>query len=193
MPSVEGVGKGVLVVIVVDHLSSKHPVRVPVTIVPGLGRHLFYGPQSPEFQQSATPAPTFFSKANVRNRHRETPLLLAVRAGSSDAVTALLASGARLDEPDASGEIHAVGAIFVVTLSGELSRWRSIYLGGICRRGEGFFLFVFLVLFCIGIPTFAVGKRLNLADPLTVSLKGSSVGTKKGQRRRSAYISCQPL
>ena len=51
-----------------------------------------------------TPVPTF-AKVNVRNRHRETPLLLAVRAGSTDAVTALLASGARLDEADDSGEI----------------------------------------------------------------------------------------
>ena len=38
-----GVGKGVLVANVVDHEGSRHPVRLPVTILPGLGRHLFSG------------------------------------------------------------------------------------------------------------------------------------------------------
>lgn len=36
-----GVGRGFLVVFVVFHLGFKHSVRLPVTIVPGLGRHLF--------------------------------------------------------------------------------------------------------------------------------------------------------
>ena len=38
-----GVGQGVLVVQVLDHIGSKHSVQLPVTIVPGLGRHLFSG------------------------------------------------------------------------------------------------------------------------------------------------------
>ena len=37
------VDQGVLVVQVLDHLGSKHSVQLPVTIVPGLGRHLFSG------------------------------------------------------------------------------------------------------------------------------------------------------
>ena len=36
-----GVGQGVLVVQVLDHVASKHSVPLPVTIVPGLGSHLF--------------------------------------------------------------------------------------------------------------------------------------------------------
>jgi len=64
------------------------------------------------FWLSATPDPGFPSpnyvftvgKVNVRNRHRETPLLLAVRAGGADAVSVLLGFGARLDEPDVNGE-----------------------------------------------------------------------------------------
>lgn len=43
-------------------------------------------------------------KVNVRNRRRETPLLLAVRADAGDAVAALLSFGARLDDPDIDGE-----------------------------------------------------------------------------------------
>ncbi|CAM9763388.1 unnamed protein product, partial [Choristocarpus tenellus] len=42
-------------------------------------------------------------KVNVRNRYRETPLLLAVSAASQESVMALLFHGARLDEPDISG------------------------------------------------------------------------------------------
>ena len=38
-----GVGQGVLVVQVLDHICSKHSVPLPVTIVPGLGRHPFRG------------------------------------------------------------------------------------------------------------------------------------------------------
>ena len=38
-----GVGRGVLVVQVLDHIGSKHFVQLPVTIVPGLGRHPFSG------------------------------------------------------------------------------------------------------------------------------------------------------
>ena len=38
-----GVGQGVLVVRVLDHICSKHSVLLPVTIVPGLGRHPFSG------------------------------------------------------------------------------------------------------------------------------------------------------
>lgn len=38
-----GIGKAVLVVIVVDHLGAKHSVQLLVTIVPGLGRHSFAG------------------------------------------------------------------------------------------------------------------------------------------------------
>ena len=38
-----GVGQGVLVVQVLDHIGCKHSVQLPVTIVPGLGRHLFSG------------------------------------------------------------------------------------------------------------------------------------------------------
>ena len=38
-----GVGQGVLFVQVLDHIGSKHSVRLPVTVVPGLGRHLFSG------------------------------------------------------------------------------------------------------------------------------------------------------
>ena len=38
-----GVGQGVLVVQVLDHIGSKHSVQLPVTVVPGLGRHLFSG------------------------------------------------------------------------------------------------------------------------------------------------------
>ena len=36
-----GVGQGVLFVQVWDQISSKHSVQLPVTVVPGLGRHLF--------------------------------------------------------------------------------------------------------------------------------------------------------
>ena len=36
-----GVGQGVLVVQVLDHLGAKHSVQLPVTIVPGPSRHLF--------------------------------------------------------------------------------------------------------------------------------------------------------
>ena len=36
-----GVCQGVLVVLVLDHIGSKHSVQLPVTIVPGLGRHIF--------------------------------------------------------------------------------------------------------------------------------------------------------
>lgn len=43
-------------------------------------------------------------KVNVRNRHRETPLLLAVRADAVDIVAVLLGFGARLDDPDVNGE-----------------------------------------------------------------------------------------
>lgn len=49
-----------------------------------------------------------FGKVNVRNRHRETPLLLAVRANNAEAVAGLLGFGARLDEPDVNGK-----AVFV--------------------------------------------------------------------------------
>ena len=38
-----GVRQGVLVVQVLDHIGSKHSVQLPVTVVPGLGRHLFSG------------------------------------------------------------------------------------------------------------------------------------------------------
>ena len=38
-----GVGQGVLVVQVLNHIGSKHYVQLPVTVVPGLGRHLFSG------------------------------------------------------------------------------------------------------------------------------------------------------
>ena len=38
-----GVDQGVKVVQVLDHIGSKHSVQLPVTIVPGLGRHLFSG------------------------------------------------------------------------------------------------------------------------------------------------------
>ena len=38
-----GVGQGVLFVHVSDHIGSKHSVQLPVTVVPGLGRHLFSG------------------------------------------------------------------------------------------------------------------------------------------------------
>ena len=38
-----GVGQGVLVVQVLDHIGSKHSVQLPVTIVPGLVIHLFSG------------------------------------------------------------------------------------------------------------------------------------------------------
>lgn len=38
-----GVGKRVLVVNVVDHQGSKHPVQFPDTIVPARGCHLFWG------------------------------------------------------------------------------------------------------------------------------------------------------
>ena len=37
------IGQGVLVVQVLDHIGSKHSVQLPVTIVPGPGRHLFSG------------------------------------------------------------------------------------------------------------------------------------------------------
>ena len=37
------VGQGVLFVQVLDHIGSKHSVQLPVTVVPGLGRHLFSG------------------------------------------------------------------------------------------------------------------------------------------------------
>ena len=42
-PRLYGVGQGVLFVQVLDHLSSKHSVQLPVTVVPGLDRHLFSG------------------------------------------------------------------------------------------------------------------------------------------------------
>ena len=38
-----GVCQVVLVVQVLDHLVSNHSVQLPVTILPGLGRHLFSG------------------------------------------------------------------------------------------------------------------------------------------------------
>ena len=38
-----GVGQGVLVVQVLDHIGSKHSVQLPVTIEPELGMHLFSG------------------------------------------------------------------------------------------------------------------------------------------------------
>ena len=38
-----GVGQGVLVIQVLDHIGSKHSVQLPVTIVPGLDRHVFSG------------------------------------------------------------------------------------------------------------------------------------------------------
>ena len=38
-----GLGQGVLVVQVLDHVGSKHSAQLPVMIVPGLGRHLFPG------------------------------------------------------------------------------------------------------------------------------------------------------
>ena len=38
-----GVGQGVLVVQMLNHIGSKHSVQLPITIVPGLGRHLFSG------------------------------------------------------------------------------------------------------------------------------------------------------
>lgn len=47
---------------------------------------------------------TLLDKVNVRNRHRETPLLLAVRASAADAVSVLLGFGAHLDDPDVNGE-----------------------------------------------------------------------------------------
>ena len=39
----DGVGQRVLVVQVLDHIGSKHSVQLPLTVVPGLGRHLFSG------------------------------------------------------------------------------------------------------------------------------------------------------
>lgn len=59
---------------------------------------------------AAAPAPCIvfcdpsLEKVNVRNRHRETPLLLAVRANNAEAVVGLLGFGARLDEPDVNGK-----------------------------------------------------------------------------------------
>ena len=38
-----GVGQGVLVVRVLDRIGSKHSVQLPITMVPGLGKHLFSG------------------------------------------------------------------------------------------------------------------------------------------------------
>ena len=38
-----GVGRGVSAVQVLNHIGSKHSVQLPVSIVPGLGRHLFSG------------------------------------------------------------------------------------------------------------------------------------------------------
>ena len=38
-----GVGRGVLFVQVLDLIGSKHSVQLPVTVVPGLGRHQFSG------------------------------------------------------------------------------------------------------------------------------------------------------
>ena len=38
-----GVGQGVLFVQVSGHIGSKHSEQLPVTVVPGLGRHLFSG------------------------------------------------------------------------------------------------------------------------------------------------------
>lgn len=49
-------------------------------------------------------AVALLGKVNVRNRHRETPLLLAVRADAVDIVSVLLGFGARLDDPDVNGE-----------------------------------------------------------------------------------------
>lgn len=49
-------------------------------------------------------AVTILGKVNVRNRHRETPLLLAVRADAIDVVSVLLGFGARLDDPDVNGK-----------------------------------------------------------------------------------------
>ena len=41
------IGQGVFVVIVVDRLGAEHSVQLLVTIVPGLGRHLFSGGAAP--------------------------------------------------------------------------------------------------------------------------------------------------
>ena len=38
-----GVGQGVLVVHVLDHIGSEHSVQLHITVVPGPGRHLFWG------------------------------------------------------------------------------------------------------------------------------------------------------
>ena len=38
-----GIGKGVLVINVLNHVGSNHSMQLPVTIVPGLGQHLFSG------------------------------------------------------------------------------------------------------------------------------------------------------
>lgn len=55
----------------------------------------------------------FSRKVNVRNKHRETPLLLAVRASGADAVSVLLGFGARLDEPDVNGEACLFACVVV--------------------------------------------------------------------------------
>lgn len=63
----------------------------------------FYPPASCQSQYPVFVRTVLF-KVNVRNRNRETPLLLAVQADSVEAVAALLAFGARLDDPDVNGE-----------------------------------------------------------------------------------------
>ncbi|CAM9560352.1 unnamed protein product [Ectocarpus sp. 8 AP-2014] len=70
-------------------------------------------------------------KVNVRNRHRETPLLLAVRSNSADAVAVLLGFGARLDEPDVHGVTPVVQAArsgqaeLLMTMANSNQAWKS--------------------------------------------------------------------
>lgn len=64
-----------------------------------------------------------FSKVNVRNRHRETPLLLAVRSDSEDTVSVLLSYGARLNEPDVNGKLDMQGMGLLVKLAFRIPKY----------------------------------------------------------------------
>ena len=74
-------------------------------------------------------------KVNVRNRHRETPLLLAVRADAVEVVSVLLGFGARLDDPDVNGEaaLALLALLFLLHFAKAWCLWRGMASGALAR------------------------------------------------------------